>query len=364
MLGRMSLRAVRSRFTAVILALAALAGSSRPDGALNPPQVPAKRAGVAAQRDTSGRLQIAAPQRSFRQGAVALLTITPSRPIARLEGEAFGRGIATWSAGRSLVWHALVGIPLDGAPGSREVALRASDAGGRTIDGRTTLRILHARFATRRLRVDSRFVDPPESAAERIAREARMLTDLWAETNGERLWSGPFRVPVPGAATSSFGRLTILNGQSRGRHQGADFHAVEGTPVHAPNGGAVVLAEDLYMSGNTIVLDHGDGLFSLLAHLSQIRVHSGARVARGEVIGDTGATGRVTGPHLHWAVRLRGTSVNPLSLVAALAKISDSQGGQGDPHYGAVVPRGRVKNRYISLPLDSERWRSHSRVAR
>ncbi len=342
----MSLRAVHSRFAAVILAFAAIGGSSRPEGVLDSPQVPAKRAGVEAQRDTSGRLQIAAPQRSFRQGAVALLTITPPRPITRLEGEVFGRGIATWSASSSLVWHALVGIPLDGASGSHEVVLRAADAGGQTIDGRTTLRILHAQFATRRLRVDSRFVDPPESAAERIAREARMLTDLWSEAKGERLWRGPFRLPVPGVATSSFGRLTILNGQSRGRHQGADFHAVEGTPIHAPNAGAVVLAGDLYMSGNTIVLDHGDGLFSLLAHLSQIRVQAGARVARGEVIGDTGATGRVTGPHLHWAVRLRGTSVNPLSLVAALAKIRDSQGGQGDPR-APVIPQivsNRSKN--------------------
>ena len=328
--GRMTLGAVRPRFASVVLAVAAVAGSAAPAVALNSAQVRAEGAAIAAQRDTSGRLRIAVLQSSFRQGAVALLTITPSRRITRLEGEAFGRGITTWSTGNSLVWHALVGIPLDGAPGSREVVLRGSDPEGRIIDGRMTLRIVRAGFATRRLHVDPRFVDPPESAAERIAREARMLSGLWAETNGERLWRGPFSLPVPGAATSSFGRLTILNGQSRGRHQGTDFQASEGTPVRAPNAGAVVLADDLYMSGNTIVLDHGDGLFSLLAHLSKCRIQAGARVARGEIIGDTGATGRVTGPHLHWAVRLRGASINPLALVAALARIKDSQGDQGD----------------------------------
>ena len=115
----------------------------------------------------------------------------------------------------------------------------------------------------------------------------------------------------------------MLNGSPRGRHQGADFRAASGTPVVAPNAGRVVLAEDLYFSGNTIVLDHGLGMFSLLAHLSRIDVTAGQDVARGALLGISGATGRVTGPHLHWALRLSEFSVDPLSVVAALSDLKE-----------------------------------------
>jgi murein DD-endopeptidase MepM/ murein hydrolase activator NlpD len=175
-----------------------------------------------------------------------------------------------------------------------------------------------ASFATRRLRVNPRFVDPPASAAARIAREAKALAALFAQATPQRFWDGPFEPPVPGEPTSSFGRLTILNGRRGSRHLGADFRAPTGTPVRAPNAGAVVLADDYYFSGNTIVLDHGGGLFSLFAHLSRMAVPSGTRVARGDFLGEAGATGRVTGPHLHWAVRLRGDSVDPLALLELL----------------------------------------------
>ena len=123
---------------------------------------------------------------------------------------------------------------------------------------------------------------------------------------------------MPGAATSSFGRRSVLNGQARSPHSGTDFRAATGTPVRAPNGGRVVLAADQYFSGNTVILDHGQGLFSFLAHLSRITVRDGQIVARGEEVGLSGATGRVTGPHLHWTVRLDGARVDPLSVLALL----------------------------------------------
>jgi murein DD-endopeptidase MepM/ murein hydrolase activator NlpD len=114
-----------------------------------------------------------------------------------------------------------------------------------------------------------------------------------------------------------------MNGQPRGRHQGADFRAATGTPVLAPNAGRVVLAADLYFSGNTVIIDHGLGMFSLLAHLSRIAVAPGASVARGDLLGESGSTGRVTGPHLHWALRLGDASVDPLAVVAAVAAVGD-----------------------------------------
>jgi murein DD-endopeptidase MepM/ murein hydrolase activator NlpD len=139
------------------------------------------------------------------------------------------------------------------------------------------------------------------------------------------LWHGQFDAPVPGTATSSFGRLTITNGKPAGRHQGADFRAATGTPVKAPNAGRVVLAQDLYFAGNTVIIDHGLGVFSLLAHLSRIAVRPGEIVARGDVVGESGATGRVTGPHLHWAVRLGDISVDPIALISVLAQQPDQE---------------------------------------
>jgi len=175
------------------------------------------------------------------------------------------------------------------------------------------------RFETRHVRVAERFVNPPEDEAERIRQEAERLAAVLMRSQAARLWRGPFTLPVPGLPTSSFGRLTVVNGEPGGRHRGVDFRAAEGIPVRAPNSGLVVLAADLYFSGKTVVVDHGAGLFSLFAHLSRITVDERMQVSAGDLLGQSGSTGRVTGPHLHWAVRLGEASVDPLSLVSALS---------------------------------------------
>ena len=123
---------------------------------------------------------------------------------------------------------------------------------------------------------------------------------------------------MPQAANSAFGTRSIYNGQPRSAHGGADFPSPAGTPIHAPNAGRVVLAANLYYTGNTVVIDHGLGLYSLFAHLSRIDVAEGASVDRGFVVGLVGATGRVTGPHLHWTVRAGGARVDPMAVIAIL----------------------------------------------
>ena len=134
----------------------------------------------------------------------------------------------------------------------------------------------------------------------------------------EPLWTAAFVRPVPQPANSAFGTRSIFNGKPRNAHGGADFLSPSGTPVHAPNAGRVAVARNLYFSGNTVVIDHGAGLFSMLAHFSAMDVAEGDRVEPGQVVGRVGATGRVTGPHLHWAVRADGARVDPLSLLALL----------------------------------------------
>ncbi|HJT17882.1 MAG TPA: M23 family metallopeptidase, partial [Thermoanaerobaculia bacterium] len=125
----------------------------------------------------------------------------------------------------------------------------------------------------------------------------------------------PFIDPIAGVKGTNFGVRRIFNGEPRAPHSGADLHAAAGTPVHATNRGRVVLAKNLFFTGNTVLLDHGFGIYSLYAHLSRIDVHAGETVNRGEVVGLVGATGRVTAPHLHWGMRVQGARVDPFSLV-------------------------------------------------
>lgn len=265
-------------------------------------------------------LTITSTSRTLSPGSVVLLTVKASTSMTSLTGQAFGRPVRFWEAG-PLEWRGFVAAGLEAKPGAYDVDVTGVNAAGAS-NSKAALTVVRKQFETRRLRVGGEFVNPPAGEAERIASEAKRLAALFTQTT-PRAWRGSFQLPVPGTATSSFGRLTVLNGESRGRHQGADFRAVTGTPVVAPNAGRIVMAEDLYFSGNTVVIDHGLGMFSLLAHLSRLDVTTGRDVARGETLGLSGATGRVTGPHLHWALRLSEFSVDPLAVVAVLSDLKE-----------------------------------------
>jgi murein DD-endopeptidase MepM/ murein hydrolase activator NlpD len=277
-------------------------------------------AGVLAGQAEAIGLEVSTRARYLRPGEVVLLTAVPSRPLAELRGEAFGRGVGFWQTGKEGSWQGLAGIPLDSKPGPQRITLYGTGRDGGETTASVVLQIVPARFRTRRLTVDDRFLNPPEEMADRIRREAETLREIFDRVRPGRLWDGTFSMPVPGPATSAFGRLSVINGTPQGRHQGADFRAETGTPVRAPQSGEVGLADDLYYSGGTVIVDHGEGLYSLVAHLSRIAVKVGDRVERRAVLGESGATGRVTAPHLHWAVRLQGVAVDPLSLAAAVAR--------------------------------------------
>jgi murein DD-endopeptidase MepM/ murein hydrolase activator NlpD len=261
-------------------------------------------------------IQIATAARSIRPGEVVVFTATTSLPVAAMRTRAFDRDLATFQLDANR-WQSLLGIDLDTRPGTYEVSFEGLSE-GRTVTTTTVIAIAPRVFGRRVLAVDDAFVNPPEAVVARIMREAAELEHLWTQSEPRRLWSDGFVRPVPGPANSAFGTRSVFNGQARQPHGGADFLSPAGTSVHAPNGGRVVLAHDLYFTGNTVVIDHGLGVFSLLAHLSVVNVHQGDIVARGETIGEVGATGRVTGPHLHWAVRINGARVDPLAVLATL----------------------------------------------
>jgi hypothetical protein len=257
-------------------------------------------------------LRISARSRSMEPGELVVLSIAGTDPNDTVRVRAFNRDVVAYSAGDH-EWRALVGIDLDVKPGTHVVTVGAG-----TRRATYDLDVKPHKFPTRRLTVDESFVTPPPSEEARIAREARLLESVWASAPSERRWTGPFLRPVPQAANSAFGTRSIFNGKPRSAHGGADFLSPGGTPVRAPNAGRVVIARNLYFSGNTVVIDHGLGVFSMLAHLSEIDVHEGDAIEAGRIVGTVGATGRVTGPHLHWAVRASGARVDPLSLLALL----------------------------------------------
>ncbi|HEY3045293.1 MAG TPA: M23 family metallopeptidase [Vicinamibacterales bacterium] len=261
-------------------------------------------------------IAIAGTPQSMQPGGLVVLTMTVPQPADRVRLHAFNREIPVYRVDDT-TWRGLIGIDLGVRPGTYSVSVDAT-SGPRPLHATYPLRVLPRRFPVRVLKVDPAFVNPPPDMEARIAREAAELGELWRQSSPERLWREPFVPPVPSTVASHFGARSIFNGQARSPHSGADFPSPAGAPVAAPNAGRVVLARDLYFSGNTVVLDHGLGLFSLLAHLSVIGVHEGDSVATGQEIGKVGATGRVTGPHLHWAVRAGGARVDPLAVLAVL----------------------------------------------
>lgn len=273
---------------------------------------------AAAQTGPAPQIRVSAARGPVRPGDVVVLTIDTSVPYASVRVRAFNRALLPFAVDAKR-WRVLVGVDLDTAPGIQPVTIEA----GQSPDleqASYRLAVTPRKFRTRTLTVDKAFVNPPPAALERIAREAEELNALWAASNSLKLWSGPFVRPVPDPANSAFGTRSILNGQPRSPHSGADFNSDAGTPIKAPNAGRVVLARSLYYTGNTVMIDHGLTLFSLFAHLSETNVREGDMVKTGEVVGKVGATGRVTGPHLHWSVRLNGARVDPLSLLSALGR--------------------------------------------
>jgi len=259
-------------------------------------------------------IHVTASAPSARQGDVIVLTATTSQPVDEMHARAFGRELATFRSGPT-TWQTFVGVDIDTNPGVYTVSFETTSATGEST-ATTDVDVTAREFARRMLTVDDAFVNPPAPVLARITREAAELEQLWTQSEARPLWTGRFVRPVPGRVNSAFGSRSFFNGEARQPHGGADFLSPAGTPIHAPNSGRVLLARDLYFTGNTVVIDHGLGVFSVLAHLSVVGVREGETVTRGETIGRVGATGRVTGAHLHWAVRMNGARVDPVAVLA------------------------------------------------
>ncbi|RZL52434.1 MAG: M23 family metallopeptidase [Variovorax sp.] len=249
------------------------------------------------------------PHASQVPGGVARLSLGPAaaRPAA------FAGDVPVLVAGDPIEWTALVGIPLSAPVGSARIVLRTAGAGDRSI----AYAVSAKKYTEQRLKVAPGTVDLSSADQARYERERTHLAGVMATFTESALPPDLLmRVPVPGRRSSSFGLRRVFNGQSRNPHSGMDIAAATGTPVQAPLAGRVIDTGDYFFNGNTVWLDHGRGLLTMYCHLSAIDVKPGDACRAGDRLGAVGATGRATGPHLHWGVMLNRAMVDPALFVA------------------------------------------------
>jgi len=199
-------------------------------------------------------------------------------------------------------------LGLDTRPGSYPMAV---NVGHTTVKVRITVK--PAVFPTIKLTLPEKEVILSPGDLARAKREERLLQSIW-QRETPRLWKGDFILPLPTQISTPFGYRRVLNGKRISIHQGIDMRGHEGEQIRACNRGRVVLAKNLFFGGNTLVIDHGMGIYSIYMHLSKFEVQPGDVVSKGQTVGLVGSTGRATGPHLHFSMRVRDISTNPVSL--------------------------------------------------
>jgi murein DD-endopeptidase MepM/ murein hydrolase activator NlpD len=274
------------------------------------------------------------------QGSLLLAELRSAAPLADITAKLDDKDIAFWPAAAPPkaasatpasaksrasstspkpldLRRALVGIDLQKPAGSFDLAVTANTGATNPITCSAAFTVRTGKFAIERLNVAPNFVQPNPEQLARAEEDGKKLQAIYATITPEKFWTGRFRIPLDGVKTGgNFGKRRVLNGQASSPHTGVDMPAPTGTPVHAAQRGRVVLAEETYFGGNTVVVDHGWGLYTLYAHFSEIDVKPGDMVDKDHVLGKVGATGRVTGPHLHWGLVVDRARVNALSIVS------------------------------------------------
>jgi len=250
-----------------------------------------------------------------RQGDVCLVRTSGQASLRSVHGEFQGERFPISFNNETGTYEGLIGIDMSTSPATYEIKVIATDADNRVYSSALSLRVEKVEFGTQALSLPPDMVDLDAKTLERVNQEARKLQALFQISRDERLWEGVFIRPVKGEISTGFGLNRIINGQQRSQHTGVDLRAEKGTPVLACNHGVVVLVDELFFTGKSVLLDHGGGLYSMYFHLSEALVKEGNLVRTGAILGRVGSTGRSTGPHLHWGIRLNGARVDPFALL-------------------------------------------------
>jgi murein DD-endopeptidase MepM/ murein hydrolase activator NlpD len=282
------------------------------------PAVPTKPAKI----DCGGGVELRVSAATPAQGTLLIAEVRSAITLSAIAGKWTDRDISFWQAtGASVpkgtnVWRALVGVDLEQAAGDFKFTVTGKSSDGAAVRCDAGIAVRTGKFPTERLKVAPNFVEPNPEQAAKAAEDQKKLREIYGTVTPEKLWTGAFRIPLDGVKTGgNFGKRRVLNGKSNSPHSGVDLPSPTGTPVHAAQSGRVVLAEELYFAGNTVVIDHGLGVYTLYGHFSEIDAKPGDEVKVGDVIGKVGATGRVTGPHLHWGLDVDRARVNAMEIV-------------------------------------------------
>lgn len=207
-------------------------------------------------------------------------------------------------------WFAVIGIPLDAAPGQLQI-----DVAGKKVEFDVES---HA-YREQRITVENQsFVTQSQEQLDRIFAERKIIDGALNHFREAPVDSLSLAAPIPGSRSPSFGYRRFFNDQPRSPHKGMDISGRQGDPIRAPRDGIVTATGEFFFNGNTVLLDHGQGFVTMYCHLSEITVENGQKLATGELLGRVGATGRVTGPHLHFGTYLNGTAVDPAIFLQAV----------------------------------------------
>jgi len=250
-----------------------------------------------------------------KQGEVFFFTVQVGDRVVSVQGRLHGRTFPFFKTEIPRQFGALIGIDLADPPSREDLDVEVAKEGGSVEQRHYTVDVLPAHFKTQDLIVPKNYVDLDEETAKRAAEEQEKILQSLNKVTGQKYWDGRFIMPVEGKIAGSFGLRRIINGEPRSPHSGEDIKAPKGTEVHATNEGVVALVGEFFFSGKSIILDHGLGLYTMYFHLDEVDVAEGQSVHKGAVLGKVGATGRATGPHLHWGMRIDGARVNPLSVL-------------------------------------------------
>jgi murein DD-endopeptidase MepM/ murein hydrolase activator NlpD len=249
-------------------------------------------------------------------GSVILSTVEVGRAPLRLTGKLADRSLTFFKSANPKIWYALAGVDLETQPGDYNLSIAAVLSGGRVTRTLKKMEINAASFGTGEANVPENFVEPDSASKKQIAADQILKDRAFSHLIPTPQWSGDFVPPVQGKATNTFGMTRMFNEELTSTHRGTDFLVAEGSPVVVSNSGTVVVAKELFYEGNCVIVDHGQRFFTIYMHLSKIEVKPGEKLRKGERLGFSGQTGRVTGPHLHMGVRWNGAYLDPTKLLA------------------------------------------------
>ena len=256
-------------------------------------------------------------QYSGKQGQVLVIKVNGEERATEVKGTFLSRTIPffrEFRPGEPTGYIGLLGIDMQDYPGTYELAVEVKQ-GEQAKQLSFNVLVAKEKFAVEHLTLPKEKVDLDEKSVARWKAEQEQVKQALAENSRLKLWHSNFVEPVNGKRTGIFGSVRIMNGQPRNPHNGEDIGAPMGADVAASNDGVVRLTVDHVFSGRGVFIDHGLGFYTMYFHLSEVLVKDGDLVTAGQIIGKVGATGRATGPHLHWGVKLNGARVNPYSLL-------------------------------------------------